>query len=55
MPGAFGEEVAQIPLAVVGGRLATDLVDLTDDLAALDSSGFWAVVVPFEEIGRAHV
>jgi para-aminobenzoate synthetase component 1 len=48
MPGAFGEEVAPIPLAVVGGRLATDLVDLTDDLAALDSSGFWAVVVPFE-------
>jgi len=39
---------AQIPLAVVGGRLATDLVDLTDDLTALDSSGFWAVVVPFE-------
>ena len=28
----------QIPLAVVGGRLATDLVDLTDDLAALDSA-----------------
>ena len=39
---------AQIPLAVVGGRLATDLIDLTDDLAALDSSGFWAVVLPFE-------
>jgi para-aminobenzoate synthetase component 1 len=39
---------AQIPLAVVGGRLATDLVDLTDDLTALDSSGFWAVVLPFE-------
>jgi para-aminobenzoate synthetase component 1 len=38
----------QIPLAVVGGRLATDLVDLTDDLAALDSQGFWAVVLPFE-------
>ena len=37
-----------VPLAVVGGRLATDLVDLTDDLAALDSSGFWAVVLPFE-------
>jgi len=50
MPGAFGEEVAQIPLAVVGGRLATDLVDLTDDLAALDSSGFWAVVIPFEGV-----
>jgi para-aminobenzoate synthetase component 1 len=39
---------AQIPLAVVGGRLATDLVDLTSDLRALDSSGFWAVVVPFD-------
>ena len=36
------------PLAVVGGRLATDLVDVTSDLAALDSSGFWAVVLPFE-------
>ena len=33
---------------MVGGRLATDLVDLTDDLAALDSDGFWAVVLPFE-------
>ena len=36
------------PLAVVGGRLATGLVDVTSDLAALDSSGFWAVVVGFE-------
>ncbi len=36
------------PLAVVGGRLATELEDLTSDLAALDSSGFWAVVLPFE-------
>jgi para-aminobenzoate synthetase component 1 len=36
------------PLAVVGGRLATELVDVTSDLAALDSSGFWAVVLPFE-------
>jgi para-aminobenzoate synthetase component 1 len=33
---------------VVGGRLATELVDVTSDLAALDSSGFWAVVLPFE-------
>ena len=39
---------AQVPLAVVGGRLATDLVDLTSDLAALESTGFWAVVVPFD-------
>ena len=36
------------PLAVVGGRLATELVDVTSDLRALDSSGFWAVVLPFE-------
>lgn len=35
------------PLAVVGGRLCTGLVDVTDDLDALDSSGFWAVVLPF--------
>lgn len=35
-------------LAVVGGRLCTNLVDLTSDLSALDSSGFWAVVLPFE-------
>ena len=28
--------------------MATDLVDVTSDLAALDSSGFWAVVLPFE-------
>jgi para-aminobenzoate synthetase component 1 len=34
-------------LAVVGDRLLTDLVDMTDDLAALDGSGTWAVVLPF--------
>jgi para-aminobenzoate synthetase component 1 len=39
---------AENPLAVVGGRLCTDLVEVTSDLAALDSSGFWAVVLPFE-------
>lgn len=32
----------------MGGRLATGLRDVTADLGALDSSGFWAVVVPFE-------
>lgn len=36
------------PLAVVGDRLCTGLVDVTDDLAALEHEGFWAVVVPFE-------
>lgn len=36
------------PLAVVGGRLCTDLVEVTSDLAALDDNGFWAVVLPFD-------
>ena len=35
-------------VAAVGGRLATGLVDVTDDVAALDGSGFWVVVLPFE-------
>ncbi len=48
MPRRTPEETSPPPLAVVGGRLCTDLVDVTDDLSALDSSGFWAVVVPFE-------
>ncbi|MGI5461140.1 chorismate-binding protein [Streptomyces sp. CA-249302] len=30
------------------GVLATNLLDVTSDLAALDSQGFWAVVVTFE-------
>ncbi|MBW3537282.1 MAG: chorismate-binding protein [Actinobacteria bacterium] len=36
------------PLAVVGGRLFTDLQDVTTDVAALDSTGTWAVVITFE-------
>jgi para-aminobenzoate synthetase component 1 len=36
------------PLAVVGNHLATDLVDVTSDVTALDSGGFWAVVLPFD-------
>ncbi|MBW3651715.1 MAG: anthranilate synthase component I family protein [Actinobacteria bacterium] len=36
------------PLAVVGGQLCTQLRDVTSDLAALDSEGFWVVVLPFE-------
>jgi len=36
------------PLAVVGDRLATDLLDVTSDLAALDGDGFWSVVLPFD-------
>ncbi len=34
-------------LAVVGERLCTDLVDVTHDAACLDSTGFWAAVVPY--------
>jgi para-aminobenzoate synthetase component 1 len=36
------------PLAVVGGRLLTELVDVTSDLAALDSEGTWAVLLPYD-------
>jgi para-aminobenzoate synthetase component 1 len=35
-------------MARFDGRIATGLLDVTDDPAALDSSGFWAVVVDFE-------
>ena len=35
-------------LAVLGGRLLTDVTDVTSDLAALDRSGQWAVVLPFD-------
>jgi para-aminobenzoate synthetase component 1 len=35
---------------VVGGWLCTELVDVTTDLAALESRGFWAVVIPYEGV-----
>ena len=35
-------------VAAVGGRLATGLVDVTDDLSALDGEGFWVVVLPYD-------
>jgi para-aminobenzoate synthetase component 1 len=35
-------------LAWFGGRLATRLADVTDDPAALESRGWWAVVATFE-------
>ena len=40
--------VAAEPMAWFGGRLATGLVDVTSDPAALDSAGWWAVVADFE-------
>lgn len=36
------------PMARFGGRVATDLRDVTTDPAALDSTGHWAVVAGFE-------
>ncbi|WP_182876301.1 chorismate-binding protein [Microbispora sp. H10670] len=36
------------PFAHIGGRLATGLREVTTDLAALDGSGWWAVVVSYE-------
>jgi para-aminobenzoate synthetase component 1 len=35
-------------LAVVGGTVASGVVDITHDLAALDSTGWWTVVLPFD-------
>ncbi|MET7488723.1 chorismate-binding protein [Streptomyces sp. NPDC005538] len=35
-------------MAVLGGQLATGLMDVTDDASALDSEGFWAVAADFE-------
>jgi para-aminobenzoate synthetase component I len=35
-------------MARFDGRIATGLLDVTDDPAALDSTGFWAVVADFE-------
>ncbi len=34
--------------AHIGGRLATDLREITDDVSALDRPGFWAVAATFE-------
>ncbi|MBY8879843.1 chorismate-binding protein [Actinacidiphila acidipaludis] len=36
------------PMARFGGLVASDLRDVTDDLGALDSSGFWAVAADFD-------
>ncbi|MGH9183277.1 MAG: chorismate-binding protein [Acidimicrobiales bacterium] len=36
------------PMAAVGGRVATELLDVTSDLAALDGAGFWVVVLPYD-------
>ncbi|WP_433500764.1 anthranilate synthase component I family protein [Sphaerimonospora sp. CA-214678] len=36
------------PFAHIGGFLATELQEVTTDLAALDRSGWWAVVVSYE-------
>ncbi len=38
----------QFPLASFGGRIATGLCDVTSDLSALDSAGWWAVAITFE-------
>ena len=36
------------PLCVVGDRIGTGLRDVTHDLGALESRGFWAVVLPYD-------
>jgi para-aminobenzoate synthetase component 1 len=42
------EDAAADPYAWFGGRLATGLVEISDDPAVLDGSGWWAVLVTFE-------
>lgn len=37
------------PVAAVGGVIASDLREVTRDLSALDSSGFWVVMLPFDD------
>ena len=36
------------PVAVVGGTVASGLLDLTNDPAALESEGWWVVIAPFD-------
>lgn len=36
------------PIAIIGGTVASGLADVTSDLSALESTGWWAVVVDFE-------
>ncbi|MBI1844039.1 MAG: anthranilate synthase component I family protein [Actinobacteria bacterium] len=36
------------PVAAVGGVVASELLDVTTDPSALDSTGFWIVMLPFE-------
>lgn len=34
-------------MAVIGGQLFTELIDITSDVAALDGTGMWVVLMPF--------
>jgi para-aminobenzoate synthetase component 1 len=45
-PAASARDLEQV--AVVGGTVASGVVDVTHDLAALDSTGWWTVVLPFD-------
>ncbi len=43
------KQVADVAdVAIVGGRVLTGLLDVTSDVSALDGSGTWAVVLPFD-------
>ncbi len=37
-------------VAIVGGRILTGLLDVTSDVSALDGTGLWAVVLPFDGV-----
>ncbi|WP_309484271.1 chorismate-binding protein [Streptomyces himalayensis] len=47
-PPLSSRTASTAPLARFGGVVARDLLDVTDDPAALDSRGFWAVAADFE-------
>jgi para-aminobenzoate synthetase component 1 len=48
MRALMGTALDAPPVAAVGGRLATGLLDVTTDVAALDTTGFWVVVLPYD-------
>jgi para-aminobenzoate synthetase component 1 len=48
VPAGCDNEGVHTDFAHIGGWLATGLIDVTTDLAALDTTGWWAVVVSYE-------
>jgi para-aminobenzoate synthetase component 1 len=43
-----GGEAVAVAVAVVGGRIYRELIELSSDLAVLDREGFWITVLPYD-------